>query len=145
MPSQTPDFKTRIKSNFEAQQVMAFLGASLEHIEEGKCEIHLPFRPELSQQNGFFHAGIISTVVDSAAGYAALSVMPMDSDVLSVEYKMNLLRPGAGHLLIAKGEVIKPGRQLVVCKGEAWVQNKDEQKLCVTGLFTMITLSTLSR
>lgn len=119
---------------------MAFLGATLEHIEKGKCDIHLPFRSELSQQNGFFHAGIISTVVDSAAGYAALSVMPPESDVLSVEYKINLLRPAAGHLLIAKGEVLKPGRQLVVCKGEAWIQSEDALKLCVTGLFTMITM-----
>jgi len=94
----------------------------------------------LTQQNGFFHAGIISTVVDSAAGYAGFTLMPPDSSVLSVEFKLNLLSPGDGEMLIATGEVIKPGKTLVITRGEAYVVKGDKTTHCATMQQTLMTM-----
>ncbi|MEK7737953.1 MAG: PaaI family thioesterase [Pseudomonadota bacterium] len=116
-----PYWQEKVRDSFARQKVMQLIGAELADIAPGRCEIHLPFRDDLTQQNGFFHAGIISTVVDSAAGYAGFSLMPAGSDVLTVEYKLNLLSPGAGERLIAIGEVIKSGRSLVITRGEAYL------------------------
>jgi uncharacterized protein (TIGR00369 family) len=97
---------------------MATLGASLERVEPGAIEIHLPVRPEISQQHGFVHAGAIAAIADSACGYAALSLMGADSGVLAVEFKINLLAPGAGDYLVARGRVIRAGRTLTVCQAD---------------------------
>ena len=87
-----PGYAERVQDSFRRQQAMALLGAQLSRLTPGACEIRLPYKPELTQQHGFFHGGIIGTIADSAGGYAAFTLMPLDSSVLTVEYKMNLLR-----------------------------------------------------
>ena len=111
-----PGYAARVRESFARQHVMRFIGAELVDLQPGYCEIHLPYRPELSQQDGFFHAGIISTIADSAGGYAGYTLMPTDSRLLTVEYKMNLLAPARGERLVARGQVIKNGRTLVIAK-----------------------------
>ncbi len=113
-----PDYEARIRASFAKQAFMATLGARLERIAPGEVTIALPFRSDLTQQNGFLHAGVVTSVVDSACGYAALSVMEAGADVLSVEFKVNLLAPAAGTEFLAVGRVVRAGRTLVVCAGE---------------------------
>ena len=100
-----PAFAQRVQSSFDRQQVMKLLGAKLARLAPGKCDIELPFKAELTQQHGYFHGGIIGTIADSAGGYSDFTLMPEDSSVLMVEYKTNLLAPGNGELLIARGRV----------------------------------------
>jgi uncharacterized protein (TIGR00369 family) len=119
---------------------MGLIGAQLIELRPGYCEIHLPWRTDLTQQNGYFHAGIISTVVDTAAGYAGFTLMPPGSSVLSVEFKLNLLAPGDGELLIATGEVIKSGKTLVITRGEAYVVKGDKTTHCSTMQQTLMTM-----
>ena len=99
-----PDFAERVRDSFARQGIMAHIGATLTRIEVGWCEIELPFRDELSQQHGFFHAGVVSTIADSAGGYAAFSLFPADSSVLTVEFKINLLAPADGEKMRATGD-----------------------------------------
>jgi uncharacterized protein (TIGR00369 family) len=115
-----PGFVARIQSSFAHQRVMALIGAELERVEPGVVEVSLPFRDDLVQQDGFVHAGIVTTIVDSACGYAAYTLAPAGTDVLSVEFKVNLLRPATGDRLLARGEVIKPGRTLSVVRGDVF-------------------------
>jgi uncharacterized protein (TIGR00369 family) len=135
-----PAYAARVQASFERQNVMALLGAKLIRLAPGECEIHLPFRPELTQQHGYFHGGIIGTIADSAGGYAAFTLMPPDSSVLTVEYKMNLLAPGDGDLLIARGRVLKSGRTLVVAQVDAFVRKEGREALCATLLETLMTM-----
>jgi uncharacterized protein (TIGR00369 family) len=135
-----PEWAAKVHASFARQGVMAFIGAQLTDLRPGWCEIRLPWRPELTQQHGFFHAGIISTVVDSAAGYAGFTVMPPDSSVLSVEFKLNLLAPGDGELLIGTGEVIKSGKSLVITRGEAYIVKGDRTTHCATMQQTLMTM-----
>jgi uncharacterized protein (TIGR00369 family) len=107
----------RIRENFDKQAFMKTLGAEILHIEEGKVVIACTKHEGLTQQHGFFHAGVLTSIVDSACGYAALSMMPEEADVLSVEFKVNLLRPATADKIIATGTVLKNGRTLVVCEG----------------------------
>ena len=116
--AQDPQFGQRVRASFERQALMATLGATLARVAPGEVVIELPFRLEFTQQHGFLHAGIVTTLVDSACGYAALSLMDRESAVLSVEYKVNLLAPAVGERMRAVGRVIKPGRTLLVCSGE---------------------------
>lgn len=97
---------------------MQLIGAELQRIEPGIIEIKLPYRPDLGQQHGYLHAGIVTTIADSACGFAAFSLMPAGSGVLSVEFKVNLLRPASGTYFVARGEVVKAGRTLTVVHGE---------------------------
>jgi len=103
---------------FEAQGLMATLGAKLDHVAEGEVHISLPSRPGICQQNGYVHAGALTTILDSACGFAALSVAPDDCDVLTVEFKVNLLRPALADKFLAVGKVRKAGRTLTVCTAE---------------------------
>ena len=114
-----PGFAERVRGSFERQRAMATIGASLARIEPGACEIELPFREDLTQQKGFVHGGIVGMIADSAAGYAAYSLMPADCSLVTVEYKMNILTPGRG-TLVAKGQVVKPGRTLTVARAEVY-------------------------
>lgn len=107
----------RIKDNFARQAFMKTLGAEIIHIETGKIIIACSKNENLTQQHGFFHAGVLTSLIDSACGYAALTLMPEDADVLSVEFKVNLLRPATADKIIATGTVLKNGRTLVVCEG----------------------------
>jgi uncharacterized protein (TIGR00369 family) len=135
-----PAYAERVKESFERQKIMGLLGAKLVRLAPGECEIQLPFKPELTQQHGFFHGGIIGTIADSAGGYAAFSLMPPDSSVLTVEYKMNLLAPGDGNLLVARGRVLKQGRTLVVAQVDAFVIKDGRETLCATLLQTLMTM-----
>lgn len=136
-----PGYAARVRESFARQHVMRFIGAELVDLQPGYCEIHLPYRPELSQQDGFFHAGIISTIADSAGGYAGYTLMPTDSRLLTVEYKMNLLAPARGERLVARGRVIKNGRTLVIAKADVGAIRDGEETLCATLLETLISLA----
>ena len=135
-----PDFERRTRASFAKQGAMAYLGASLERVEPGRVEIGLAFRPELSQQHGFFHAGIVSTIADSAGGYAGFTLFPADAGVLTVEFKINLLAAADGERAIAVGEVIRSGRTLTVCRLDAWVERQGRRTHCATGMQTLMRL-----
>jgi uncharacterized protein (TIGR00369 family) len=114
-----PGFAERVRGSFSRQKAMATIGATLARIDPGVCEIELPFREDLTQQKGFVHGGIVGMIADSAAGYAAYSLMPAGSSLVTVEYKLNILSPGRG-ALVAKGRVVKPGRTLTVARAEVY-------------------------
>jgi uncharacterized protein (TIGR00369 family) len=122
MPLQprNPAFEARVRNSFARQRAMGLIGARMARVEAGFVEIELPVREELSQQHGFVHGGIVGMIADSAGGYAAFTLMPPDANVLTVEYKMNMLAPAHGELLIARGEVLKPGRSLSVVRADVW-------------------------
>lgn len=130
-----------VRDSFARQGIMQTLGATLTRVASGECEIQLPFRPELSQQHGFFHAGVVSTIADSAAGYAAYSLFPAGSSVLTVEFKINLLAPADGEKLRATGRVIKHGRTLTICELQAYITKGKEEKLCAHGMSTLMCLT----
>ncbi len=134
------DYETRVRESFARQRIMATLGATLGRVAPGEVEILLPYRPELSQQHGFFHAGVTATIADSAGGYAAYSLYPADASVLTVEFKINLLAPADGERLRALGRVRKPGRTLTVCDIEVFVEKAGREKPCATLLQTMMRL-----
>ena len=138
--TQTPDFEYRIQSSFAKQSVMKLIGAELVKVLPGEVEIHLPFLNDLTQQRGFLHAGIITAIVDSACGYAALSLMPAGASVLTVEFKVNLLAPAKGEKFVARGKVVKPGRTISVCSGEVFALGSEEPNLVATMTATMMTL-----
>ena len=135
-----PNFEDRVKSSFSKQAFMSHIGAELVKISPGFCEIHLAYRKELTQQHGYFHAGIIGTIADNAGGYAAYSLMPADSSVLAVEYKLNLMSPGNGELLIGRGYVMKSGRTLSICRAELFMIKNGVEKMCATSLNTLIAM-----
>jgi uncharacterized protein (TIGR00369 family) len=135
-----PDFERRVRSSFARQQLMRFIGAEISSLSPGRCEIRLPYREELSQQHGYFHGGVIGMVADSAGGYAAYTLMPADSSVLTVEYKMNLLAPGDGDLLVADGHVLKAGRNLVISRAEVYVFKGGREAHCATMQQTLMTM-----
>jgi uncharacterized protein (TIGR00369 family) len=135
-----PGFEARIRESFVRQKVMALIGARLTRVEPGRVEIELPFRDDLTQQHGFFHAGIVGTVADSAGGYAAYTLMPAGSSVLSVEYKINLLAPADGERLLASGQVVRSGRTITVCDLEVLVDKAGVRTLCARGMQTLMCL-----
>ena len=113
-----PAWEARVRASFNAQRLMDLLGATLTALAPGRCEISLPWRPELTQQDGFFHAGIVTTIADNAAGFAAFTLMPADARVLTVELKINLLSPAKGERAIARGSVLRAGRTLTVTRAD---------------------------
>lgn len=130
----------KVRASFGRQGVMALIGAELSELRPGRCEIRLPHRPDLCQQHGYFHAGIVSTIVDSAGGYAGFTLMPAGSAVLTVEFKLNMLAPGDGELLIAIGEVVKPGKNLVITRGDVYVVKKGRSTHCALMQQTLMTM-----
>jgi uncharacterized protein (TIGR00369 family) len=134
------DHDAIVRDSFARQAVMGLIGASITRVERGRVEIELPFRRDLTQQDGYFHAGIVSTIADSAGGYAAYSMMPEGSSVLTVEYKLNLIAPADGTRLTATGSVIKSGRTLSVCELRVTVLDGGEAKLCAVGMQTVFCL-----
>ena len=135
-----PDWEATVRGSFARQQVMRLIGAEMGALAPGHCEIRLPFRADLTQQNGFFHAGITSTIVDSAGGYAGLTLMPAGADVLTVEFKLNLLAPADGDLLVAEGQVLKSGRNLVITRGEVYAIRDGKAVHCATMQQTLMTM-----
>jgi len=136
----TANYKQKVADSFNAQKFMDFIGATLFEVKPGFCEIHLPYKEELTQQNGFFHAGIISTLADNATGYAAFSLMEEDSSVLAVEFKLNLMSPGVGEFLIAKANVLKSGRTLTICRADVFAVKDGVEKLCAASQATLIQI-----
>jgi uncharacterized protein (TIGR00369 family) len=136
--AQDPDFRERVRASFARQRVMATLGIEIIHLEAG--EIHLTMRPDpaYTHQHGFMHAGIITTALDSACGYAAFTLMPLDAAVLTVEFKTNLLAPAKGERFIFRAEVIKPGRTLTICEARALALEGSKEKLVATMTGTLM-------
>ena len=144
MPHQPkdPDFEKRVRTSFASQQVMQLIGARMTGVEPGIVEIEIDARHDLTQQNGYVHAGIVTTILDSACGYAAYTLMPLDSGVLSVEFKVNLLAPAKGELIKARAEVKRAGRTLTVCSADAIAIDSDKETLCATMLATIMCVDT---
>jgi uncharacterized protein (TIGR00369 family) len=138
---QDPNFEARVRESFARQGAMRLIGAELTRVEPGVVTIELAHRPELTQQHGFFHAGMTSTIADSAAGYAAFSLFPAESSVLTVEFKINLIAPADGERLVATGRVKKPGRTLTICEFEVVAVRNGTPTLCALGLETLICLA----
>lgn len=144
MASDTPapaDVEQRLRSSFERQRLMATLGARLTRVEAGEVCIEMPFDPAHSQQHGHVHAGAITSIVDSACGYAALSLMPADREVVSVEFKVNFVSPARGSHFVAVGKVVKAGRTITVCTGEVWALEGERRKTVAVMQATMIAVS----
>lgn len=125
-----PDYATRVRASFDMQPAMQLIGAELTVIEPGHVEIQLPYRPQITQQRGYIHGGVVGMIADSAAGYAANTLTAHDSDVLTVEYKLNLVAPAEGQRLVARGEVIKPGRTLLVTRADVFAILDEKWTLC---------------
>lgn len=132
-----PDYEPRVRESFSRQGLLATFAAELRSVEPGAVEIEVPFSSGLTQQDEFFHAGVGTTLLDSACGYAALSLMAPGMRVLTVELKINLLAPAVGDYLRARGEVARPGRHLTVCQGDAYAVSDGETKRVATILTTM--------
>ena len=137
---QDPDFEQRVRDSFASQPAMDTIGARLTHVAPGEVDIELPFRADLTQQNGFIHAGILSTVLDSACGYAAFTLMPAGADVLSIEFKVNLLAPAQGERIIARARVVRAGRTISVCTADAYALRDGRERHVATMTGTMMTM-----
>lgn len=141
-PAADPDFEARTRASFARQAAMATLGITLERVAPGEVELALPHRPDLTQQHGFLHAGVVSTALDSACGYAAFTLMPADAAVLTIEFKVNLLAPARGPLLRVLGQVVKAGRTISVVDARAWQRapGTGEDQLVATMTATVMTV-----
>ncbi|MFF4352888.1 PaaI family thioesterase [Streptomyces sp. NPDC001530] len=137
----SPEVQARVQASFERQGLMGHLGARIAHIAPGRVHIVLPCRPEVTQQNGYFHAGATSAIADSAGGYAAFTLFPENSSVLTVEYKINLLAPAGGDHIEAVGAVVKSGRTLTVCQLEVFGVQSGQRSLVATGQQTLICVN----
>jgi len=133
-----PDFEARVRENFGRQTMMALLGASLDAVEPGRVRIVLPTREDLCQQDGYVHAGASTTIADSAAGYAALTLFDAQTEVLSTEFKVNLLAPARGDRLLAEATVLKPGRTLTVVEADVFAESSGQRVRVLKFLGTMI-------
>ena len=133
-------FDKKVRDNFSRQAFMATIGAEMISVGRGSVEIRFPFSSKLTQQNGFVHAGAVTTIMDSACGYAALSVAPEEVDVLSVEFKVNLLAPGIGESFVARASVKRAGKRLAVCTADAFAIRAGEEKLIATMLATIMNI-----
>ncbi len=133
------DSEARVRASFAKQAFMALLGATISRVAPGEVDIELPWRADLVQQHGYVHAGVTSAIADSACGYAALSLMPPDAAVLSVEYKVNLLAPARGVRFQARGRVVRSGRTVSVVQGDVLAFDEQGQaQQVLTMLGTMI-------
>lgn len=135
-----PNFESRIRSSFERQGVMKTIGARLLSVVPGEVRIELPWSEAVTQQHGFVHAGIVSTIADNACGYAAYTLMPAGSEVLGVENKINFLAPARGERFVSVGRVVKAGRTLAVCTGEVWAYDNGKETLVAVMQTTMMAL-----
>jgi len=136
-----PDYRAVATATFDSQQAMRTLGISIERLAPGEIELAMPYRADLTQQNGFIHAGIITAALDSACGIAAFTLMPADSDILTVEFKTNLLAPAKGQRFAFRASVVKPGRTLTVCEAQAFAWHDDAETLIATMTGTLIALT----
>ena len=134
------EYQSRIRESFDRQGLMKHLGARLAEVGPGHAEICVPFRTELTQQHSYFHAGVSGSIADSACGYAAYTLMPADSTVLTVEYKINLLAPADGKELIARANVVRSGRTIKICAADVYVRKDGAEVHCATMLATIMCL-----
>jgi uncharacterized protein (TIGR00369 family) len=135
-----PQWERRVRESFLRQGLMQHLGAELVVLRAGECEIRAPYRRELTQQHGYFHAGVTSAIADTASGYAAFSLMPADYSVLTVEYKINLVTPAAGEVLIARARVVRSGKTLKICAADVFGVKGGAETLCATSLSTIMAM-----
>jgi uncharacterized protein (TIGR00369 family) len=139
--AQDPDFERRVRDSFGRQQAMVLLGAQMERVAPGEVEILLPYSPRIGQQHGFVHGGMIGAVLDTACGFASLTLMPADAGVLTVEYKVNFLAPGIGERFRMIGRVRKAGRTITLAEADAFSQRDGREKLVATMTATMMTIT----
>ena len=132
--------EARIRASFGKQGLMNTLGATLAHVSPGRVDIVLRPKPEISQQHGFVHAGAVSAIADSAAGYASLSLMPAHAGILTTEFKINLLAPAKGERIIARGKVVKAGRTLTLAQTEVFAESEGRERLIALLTATMMTI-----
>lgn len=123
---------------------MNYLDAKISVVEPGMVEIQIPYRKELTQQHEFFHGGVIGTIADNAGGYASFTLMAATDSVLTIEYKLNIMSPAHGELLIARGMVLRPGRRISTCKADIFVMTEGKEKLCATMLGTFMAMENTS-
>jgi uncharacterized protein (TIGR00369 family) len=135
------EYQRRVRESFERQGLMKYLGAELGSLEPGGAVIRVPFRGELTQQHGYFHAGVTGAIADSACGYAAYTLMAADDSVLTVEYKMNLLAPADGEELVAQARVVRSGKTLKICTADVFVKKGGLENHCATVLSTVMCLA----
>jgi len=135
-----PAWDAKVRESFNRQTFVQTIGASLVSLAPGRCEVELPFRADLCQQNGFLHGGLVTAIAANATGYAAFSLMPPNSSVLGTEYKINLLNPAAGERFVAVGQVLKPGRLLTVVECDVEAIKGGQKKLIAKMLATMMCL-----
>ena len=134
-----PDFERRVRESFARQRAMETFGARLLRVAPGEVEIGFEFREEFTQQHGYLHAGVVTALVDTACGYAALTLTEPGAEVLSVEFKLNLLSPAAGERFVARARVVRSGRNLTVCAGDLYaLRDGGEEKIVATMLATMM-------
>jgi uncharacterized protein (TIGR00369 family) len=136
-----PDYEARIRSSFEKQGVMKTIGAALTKIAPGEVVIEFSYDTSLTQQHGYVHAGVVTTVVDSACGYAAYTLMAPDSEVLTIEYKVNFMYPARGDRFKGIGRVLRSGRTVTVCSGDVVAVENGKEKVVATMLATMISVA----
>lgn len=134
------DFGKRVAESFRSQGLMATLGAELVSVTEGEVQITLPFSTKLSQQHGYLHAGAITSIVDSACGYAALTKAPPECEVVTAEFKINLMRPAIGEQFLAIGRVVSSGKLLTVCTGEVRAYSGPESKVVALMQATIVNV-----
>lgn len=136
-----PNYETRVRSCFEQQGVMKTIGASLVKLAPGEVVVEFSYDRSLTQQNGYIHAGVLTTIVDSACGFAAYTLMPADSEVLTIEYKINFMSPAKGETFKGIGKVVKSGRTITVCSGDVVAVEDGKEKVVATMQATMICLT----
>jgi uncharacterized protein (TIGR00369 family) len=137
---QNPDYEARTRDSFARQKAMAFIGARLGVVRPGEVEIALAYREELTQQHGFIHGGIVGMLADNACGYAAFSLLPAESSIVTVEYKLNLLAPAEGEALVARGRVLRAGRSLIVAEAAVFARRAGEERQVAAALGTLMPL-----
>lgn len=137
---QDPCFEARVRASFARQGLMRTLGASVTRVAAGAVDIVLPASPAVSQQHGFTHAGAVASIADSAAGYAALTMMPPGTGVLTAEFKINLLAPAVGERIVARGRVIKAGRTLTLAQTDVFAEREGQDKLVAVLMATLMTV-----
>ena len=131
-------WEQRVRQSFSRQEMMKTLGAEMSEVRSGATEIRFLYAASLTQQHGYIHAGAVTSILDSACGYAALTVAPEGAEVLSVEFKVNLLAPGVGESFVARAQVKRAGKTIAVCAGDAFAVRPEGEKLIATMLATMI-------
>lgn len=136
-----PGFEGRVRESFARQPFMATIGAELTRVEPGRVEIVVPYSAHITQQHAFVHGGVVGAIADNAAGYAAYSLMSDEDSVLTVEYKVNLLAPARGERVVARAEVMRPGRTLTIVRSDVFAEAGGATELCATAVVTLMRLA----